>query len=52
MALAHAHLFSMQQHTQLTQRDVYHAKQSAKELPENLDKFFDDGDDEDLSLGF
>lgn len=48
MALAHAHLFSVEQTDQLTKRADYHARQGS--TPENLDSLF--GEDDDLTFDF
>ncbi|PTB99142.1 SapC [Marinobacter sp. Z-F4-2] len=50
MALAYAHLFSVQHQRQLVERSKYFSQHARQELPEDLDKFFD-GDD-DLSFSF
>lgn len=50
MALAYAHLFSVQQQRQLIERAKYYSQHAKQEIPEDLDRFFD-GDD-DLSFSF
>lgn len=50
MTLAYAHLFSVQQQRQLTERVKYHLQYARKEIPEDLDRFFED--DDDLAFSF
>jgi len=51
MALAHAQLFSAHQLHQLVERAKFQAQNTPQELPDDLDSFFNDDDDGDLSFG-